>query len=88
MDGFRAAVKAAMARDSQPQPAPAPGENAPAGSALPFPDVAPDAWYADALRWAVENRVVLPSASPFYPDKPLTKASAVVLLRRLWNALQ
>lgn len=66
--------------------APAPAENAP--DALPFPDVPADAWYAEALRWAVENRVVLPSAGPFYPDKPLTKASAVVLLRRLWNALQ
>lgn len=86
MDGFRSAVAAAMAQGSQPQPSPAQEESA--GSDLPFPDVPADAWYADALRWALEHRIVQPSDSPFRPDNPLTKAAAVVWLRRLWNSMQ
>ena len=84
MDGFRAAVAAAIAASTVPGPA----DPAASEPGLPFPDVPADAWYADALRWAVENRIVQPSASPFRPDSPLTKAAAVVWLRRLWNALQ
>ena len=87
MGDFRSDVAAAMARGGPPQSSPAPGESA-AGSDLPFPDVPADAWYADALRWAVQQRIVQPSDSPFRPDKPLTKAAAVVWLRRLWNSLQ
>ena len=103
MDGFRAAVAAAMGRTALPEPAPQapdPAEPNPEDPTpdpmpsdaddpgLPFPDVPDDAWYADALRWAVEKHIVQPSEAPFRPDNPLTKAAAVVWLRRLWNALQ
>lgn len=99
MDGFRSDVAAALAalggqdEPAEPEPAPQPEPEsqqsppeAPA-PALPFPDVAADAWYADALRWAVENRIILPGGAPFRPEAPLTKAAAVVLLRRLYRAL-
>lgn len=71
MDGFRADVKAAME----------------ATGFLGFPDVSEDDWYADALRRAVEKKVVLPSGKPFHPEIPLDKATAIVLLMRIFNAL-
>jgi len=80
MDGFRADVKAAMASASVPATT--------AAGFLGFPDVSADDWYADALKWAVEHNVILQSGKPFYPDNPFTKAAAVVLLRRMWNAIQ
>ncbi len=92
MDGFRADVAAALAALSPETADRAEGPEGPAASpeesGLPFPDVAADDWYADALRWAVENRIVLPSAAPFRPEAPLTKAAAVVWLRRLWRAMR
>lgn len=117
MDGFRAAVAAAMGTASLPAPeAPAPepipsdpqepaptapdptspvpqppAETASAESAsetdLPYLDVDPNDWYADALRWAVEKHIFGPGQY-FRPEAPCTRALAVVLLRRLWNALQ
>ena len=94
MDGFRADVAAAMTEISPAAPdlgtgtEPSdPAEPGAAGEALPFPDVPAEAWYADALRWAVEKRIVLPGDAPFRPDAPLTKAAAVVWLRRLWRSL-
>ena len=93
MDGFRADVAAAMTEISPAAPdlgtgtEPSdPAEPGAAGEALPFPDVPAEAWYADALRWAVEKRIVLPGDAPFRPDAPLTKAAAVVWLRRLWRS--
>lgn len=77
MDGFRAAVKAALEKDL---PAPEYGF-------LGFPDVSEDDWYAGALEWAVEHKIVLASGKPFNPEMALTKASAIVLLRRMWNAV-
>ena len=90
MDGFRAEVKAKLEAaasapsEDDPAPQPSPGQNDAAD--LPFPDVDPGDWYADALRWAVEQRIVQPSDKPFRPDMPLTKAAAVVWLRRLYHA--
>ena len=80
MDGFRADVSALLQQGQQePQP-----ESA---GFLGFPDVSEEDWYADALSWAVEHNVILQSGKPFNPDTPLTKATAIVHLRRLWNAL-
>ena len=90
MDGFRAEVKAKLEAaasapsEDDPAPQPSPGQNDAAD--LPFPDVDPNDWYAAALRWAVEQRIVQPSAAPFRPEAPLTKAAAVVWLRRLYHA--
>lgn len=79
MDAFRNNVKALMGEVTEPE--------IPIVGYLGFPDVEEGDWYASALRWAVEKKVVLQSGKPFNPDAPLTKATAVVLLRRLWNAV-
>ena len=71
---------------SAPEPS-APEPAAEADSALPFSDTAPDDWYADALRWALAQRIVQPSPGPFRPENPLTKAAAVVWLRRMYRLL-
>ena len=91
MDGFRAEVAKAM-KNAAPLPTPAadpaPAEPAPGGgSGLPYRDVEPGDWYADALRWAVEKKIFGPGEY-FRPEAPCTRALAVVLLRRFWNALQ
>lgn len=86
MDGFRADVRA-MLEQSQEQPTPTPKPEQPSESGLPFSDVSGDEWFADALRWAVDHKVVLPTTGPFYPDRPMDKATFVVLLRRAYNAL-
>ena len=88
MNGFRAEVKAKLdAAPAPTEPAPQPPTAPePDGGKLPFPDVDPNDWYAAALRWAVEQRIVQPSAAPFRPEAPLTKAAAVVWLRRLYHA--
>ena len=102
MDGFRADVAAALAASTGSEPgteapggeAPAPEEPTPkpaasdaADSGLPYLDVDPNDWYADALRWAVEQRVFGPGQY-FRPEAPCSRALAVVLLRRLYNALR
>ena len=86
MDGFRADVAAAMGAQQPAAPAPAP---APAGAEapLPFSDVSPGAWYAPALRWALEQGVISGAAERFRPEAPCSMAMAVVLLRRLAAAL-
>lgn len=75
----------APAAPTPASPAPAESQNSPA-QVLPFSDVEPGAWYADALVWALEQGVIQASKGPFYPEAPLTKAMAVVLLRRLYRA--
>ena len=82
MAGFRADVAAALEELPAPETPPQPEEGA-----LPFSDVAPGDWYADALRWALEKQIVLPASGPFHPEAPLTKAAAVVLLRRFYRRL-
>ncbi len=49
----------------------------------PFPDVPPLAWYAPALRWAVEQGLVNGCGDgTFRPEAPCTRAEAVALLFR------
>lgn len=51
------------------------------GTALPFTDVAADAYYADAVKWAVANGVTSgTSATTFSPNDTCTRAQAVTLL--------
>ena len=57
-----------------------------AGTALPtvsFTDVAPSAYYADPVNWAVANEITNgTSASTFSPSKPCTRSQIVVFLWR------
>ena len=58
-------------------------------SALPFTDLDPKDWYAEALLWCVEKGLL--GAGPgaaFRPGDPCTRATLVVLLRRLYLLLQ
>ena len=57
------------------------------GTALPYADAAADAWYADALRWAVETGVVDAEASGFAPDAPITRERFVLLCYRYLQTL-
>ena len=53
---------------------------------LPFADVAPDAWYADAVRWAYANEVsVGVDDTHFAPDARLTRAQLVTMLYRVFG---
>ena len=82
MAGFRADVSKAMQR-----PAAETSPSSAGPSEFPFPEAFSDAWYADALRWALEHKILGPGDS-FRPEAPCSMASAVVLLRRLWTDLQ
>ncbi len=54
------------------------------GSAMPFTDVAPGAYYADAVLWAVENKITNGmSATTFGPDVQCSRAQIVTFL---WHA--
>lgn len=49
--------------------------------ALPFTDVAPDAWYYAAVRWAYRTGLVAgTSATTFDPDAPITRQDFTVIL--------
>ncbi|MBR5535479.1 MAG: S-layer homology domain-containing protein [Clostridia bacterium] len=62
-----------------PVPAPAPS------TSTDFADVADNAWYADAVKWAVEKGVTSgTSATTFSPDDTCTKAQ---ILTFLWRAM-
>lgn len=80
MDGFRADV-ASLLQQSEPEPEPEPA------GYLDFPDVSEEDWFAGALAWAVEKGIVLRSGKPFNPENPMDKATALVLLRRAYNAI-
>ena len=59
------------------------GKPAAKNTAMPFTDVAADAYYADAVLWAVENKIVLGvSETKFDPDGICTRAQIVTLLWR------
>ena len=59
------------------------GSPAPAGEALPFTDVADGAFYADAVRWAVEEGITMgTSDTTFSPDVTCTRAQIVTVLNR------
>ena len=50
---------------------------------LTFKDVPADAWYADAVRWAVEQEITTgTSADTFSPNKTCTRAEVVTFLHR------
>lgn len=54
-----------------------------ASGANPFTDVAADAYYYDAVLWAVENKITGgTSATTFEPNSPVTRAQAVTFLYR------
>ena len=57
------------------------------GTALPYADAAADAWYADALRWAVETGVVDAEASGFAPDAPITRERFALMCYRYLQTL-
>ena len=62
------------------------GKPAAKNTAMPFTDVAADAYYADAVLWAVENKIVLGvSETKFDPDGICTRAQIVTLL---WRAAE
>lgn len=74
MDGFRAAVKAAMV-----PPAPA----------NPFVDVQEGKSYFEAVTWALANGITNGTdATHFSPDKPCTRGQMVTFLKRLYDLLQ
>ena len=59
------------------------GSPAPESDTMPFTDVADDAYYRDAVLWAVENGVTNgTSATTFSPDQNCTRAQLVTFL---WN---
>jgi len=50
---------------------------------MPFADVAPDAYYYDAVLWAVENGITTGvSETSFAPNKTVTRAQTVTFLWR------
>ena len=52
-----------------------------------FTDVAPDAYYAKAVAWAIENGITTgTAAAAFSPDDTCTRAQAVTFLARALNA--
>lgn len=58
-----------------------PVDKIPAVPALPFTDVAEDAYYTDAVKWAAANGVTAgTSATTFSPNDTCTRAQAVTLL--------
>ena len=61
-------------------PAPTPSE-----PGMP-PDVQAGTYYYDAVKWAVENSIIIRPAQNFNPDNPCTRASAVTFLWRLAGA--
>ena len=62
------------------------GKPAAKNTAMPFTDVAADSYYADAVLWAVENKIVLGvSETKFDPDGICTRAQIVTLL---WRAAE
>lgn len=85
MDGFREDVAAKMA-EQEPED-PTDGTEQESKGFLGFPDVSADEWFAPALKWAVDNKIILQSGKPFRPDSKIDKATLIVLLRRLWTAL-
>lgn len=60
------------------------GSPAPKTAEMPFADVSEDAYYAQAVLWAVENGITKgTSETTFSPDQTCTRAHAVAFLYRL-----
>lgn len=63
------------------------GSPVPLSQENPFTDVAGDAYYAQAVLWAVEHGITNgTSDTTFSPDQPCTRAQAVTFLWRAANA--
>ena len=59
------------------------GKPAPKSAVNPFKDVAPDAYYYEAVLWAVEKGITTGvTADTFEPDAPCTRAQVVTFLWR------
>ena len=59
------------------------GSPAPENEGCPFTDVAADAWYYDAVRWAAENNIVSGTApGVFSPRLTCTRAQIVTMLQQ------
>lgn len=55
----------------------------------PFNDVAPDAWYADAVEWAAAEGITNGTAPGYFsPDKVCTRAEMVTFLHRLAESMK
>ena len=62
------------------------GKPQPESAQNPFTDVADDAYYHDAVLWAVENDITKgTSETTFSPDDSCTRAQSVTLLYRYYN---
>ena len=62
-------------------------EGEPEGKDAPFTDVAGDAWYARAVRWASETGIVKGlTADEFGPDVPVTREQLAAILYRCAQA--
>ena len=58
-------------------------EGKPKGTAANFSDVQADAWYAEAVGWAVSNKVVTGYADgTFRPNAAVTREQAAAILYR------
>lgn len=63
------------------------GSPAPKGTAAPFRDVDPGAYYSDAVRWAVEQGITGGTGDGvFSPDLTVTRAQTVAFLHRAAGA--
>ncbi|MGN1004630.1 MAG: S-layer homology domain-containing protein [Oscillospiraceae bacterium] len=61
---------------------------APKNSTMPFTDIAPDAYYYDAVLWAVENGITKgTNDTTFGPDEDCTRAQIVTFLWRFQGTL-
>lgn len=62
------------------------GEPAPVGGSNPFGDVAADAYYTDAVLWAVENDITYGvAAGSFAPNDTCNRGQVVTFLYRTYN---
>ena len=46
---------------------------------MPFDDIAAEAWYTEAVRWAAAERITDRTNGAFIPDQPLTREEATAL---------
>ena len=80
---FAPASTCTRRRGSSPSSYRLAGEPDVSGTALPFTDVAEDAYYTDAVKWAAANGVTVgTSATTFSPDENCTRAQIVTFLWR------
>lgn len=64
------------------------GKPEPMGTENPFSDVAEDAYYYDAVLWAVEVGITAGTGGgKFSPDQPCTRAQVVTFLWRTWEEI-